>query len=205
MCECFGLTKAQSMKALADKIRICEQCPLWEKRKKAVPGDGDVNASVVFVGEAPGRWEDIRGRPFVGAAGKVLDALFGEIGLGRESVFITNVVKCRPSENREPRPLEVATCTSLYLDHQIRLIEPRIIATLGRHSTIYVLSKAGFENVDSISGFRGRIYPIEFLGLPVAVVPMYHPASVLHNPRYMDDLEDDFQLLKSEIKKQKIR
>ncbi len=190
---------------MAEKIRVCVECPLWENRKKAVPGDGDVDASVVFVGEAPGYWEDVKGLPFIGAAGKVLDALLGKIVLHRESVFITNVVKCRPPGNREPRPQEIATCTSLYLDHQIRLIEPRIIVTLGRHSTVYVLSKAGFENVDSIGGFRGKVYPVEFEELRVAVLPMYHPASVLHNPRYRNDLESDFRLLESLLKRRRIR
>jgi len=193
------------MEEMAEKIRVCVQCPLWEKRKSAVPGDGDANASVLFVGEAPGYWEDIKGMPFVGAAGRVLDALLEKIRLRRESVFITNVVKCRPPENREPRPLEIATCTSLYLNHQIHLVEPRIIVTLGRHATVYILSKAGVENVDSISWFRGRVYPVEFLGLSVAVVPMYHPASVLHNPGYRNDLENDFRLLKSELKRRRVR
>ena len=198
------MSKARLMGKMTERIRVCVKCPLWEARKNAVPGDGDIDASVVFVGEAPGYWEDIKGLPFVGAAGKVLDGLLQKIELHRESVFITNVVKCRPPENRDPKPLEVSTCTTLYLNRQISLIKPKIVVTLGRHSTAYILSKAGFENVESISGFRGRVYPVEFLGLSVAVVPMYHPASVLHNPKYRDYLERDFRLLKSELKKLKI-
>ncbi len=192
------------MEKIADEVRVCVKCPLSKNRRNAVPGDGNIKASVLFVGEAPGYWEDIKGLPFVGAAGKVLDRLLEGIGLPRKSVFITNVVKCRPPENRNPQKLEIATCTSLYLNNQISLIQPEIIATLGRHSTAYVLSQAGFEKVKSITKFRGKVYDVSFLGLSVSVVPMYHPASVLHNPRYRDDLEGDFRLLKVELQKRRI-
>ncbi len=192
------------MEKIADEVRVCVKCPLSKNRRNAVPGDGNIKASVLFVGEAPGYWEDIKGLPFVGAAGKVLDRLLEGIGLPRKSVFITNVVKCRPPENRNPQKLEIATCTSLYLNNQISLIQPEIIATLGRHSTAYILSQAGFEKVESITKFRGKIYDVSFLGLSVSVVPMYHPASVLHNPRYRDDLEGDFRLLKVELQKRRI-
>jgi len=198
------LSKAELMKKITGEVRVCVKCPLWKGRRNAVPGDGSINASVVFVGEAPGRWEDVKGLPFVGAAGKVLDALLENMGLPREKVFITNAVKCRPPENRAPRPLEIATCTSLYLNRQISLIQPKIIATLGRQSTAYFLSKSGFEKVESVARFRGRVYGVNFLNLPVAVFPMYHPASVLHNPRYRDELERDFRLLRAELRKREI-
>jgi len=192
------------MEKIAEEVRVCVKCPLWKGRKNAVPGEGYLEASVVFVGEAPGYWEDVKGLPFVGTAGKVLDGLFKKIGLPRESVFITNVVKCRPPENRAPKQLEIATCTSLYLDRQISLIQPKIIATLGRHSTDYVLSKAGFEKVGSITEFRGKVYYVKFLRLNMLAVPMYHPASVLHNPKYRGELERDFQLLKTVLQKRQI-
>jgi len=192
------------MKKIASEIRMCVECPLAEGRKNAVPGEGSIGAKVVFVGEAPGYWEDIKGSPFVGAAGKVLDGLLEWIGLARKHVFITNVVKCRPPENRDPKPMEIAKCTSLYLDRQIGLIKPKVVVTLGRHSTAFVLHKAGFGNIDSITRFRGRIYNAVLLGLKLAVVPMYHPASVLHNPRYREDLESDFQMLKKELLKRRI-
>ena len=198
------MLKVQRMRKIASEIRTCVECPLAEERKNAVPGEGTIGAKVVFVGEAPGYWEDINGAPFVGAAGKVLDGLLEWIGLARKHVFITNVVKCRPPENRDPKPMEIAKCTSLYLDRQIGLIKPKIVVTLGRHSTAYILSKAGFENVDSIAEFRGKVYSVGFYGLAFVVVPMYHPASVLHNPRYRDALESDFQLLKKELKKRRI-
>jgi len=192
------------MKKIASEIRMCAECPLAAERRRAVPGEGAVAAGVVFVGEAPGYWEDVKGLPFVGSAGRVLDGLLEWISLSRKRVFITNVVKCRPPENRDPKPLEIATCTSLYLNRQIGLIKPKIVVTLGRHSTAYILSKAGFENVDSIAEFRGKVYSVGFYGLAFVVVPMYHPASVLHNPRYRDALESDFQLLKKELKKRRI-
>jgi len=198
------LLKAQMMKKIASEIRICVECRLAEERKNAVLGEGAISSKVVFVGEAPGYWEDIKGSPFVGAAGKVLDGLLEWIGLVRKNVFITNVVKCRPPENRDPKPIEIAKCTSLYLDRQIVLVEPKVVVTLGRHSTAYILSKAGFESVDSITKFRGRIYNVGLLNLKLAVVPMYHPASVLHNPKYREDLETDFQLLKKELRKRRI-
>jgi len=192
------------MEKIADKVRACVNCPLWKSRKKAVPGKGKVNASVVFVGEAPGYWEDLKGLPFVGAAGKVLDTHLEKIGLPRKDVFITNVVKCRPPNNRPPRQLEVETCTTLYLSRQIGLIKPIILATLGRCSTAYVLSEAGFKKIESISQLRGSVYNVNLHKLAVTVIPMYHPASVLHNPMYKDELDRDFQLLETELRKRHI-
>jgi len=196
------LSKAELMEKIAKEVRVCVKCPLWKGRRNAVPGAGNTDTVVLFVGEAPGYWEDVKGLPFVGAAGKVLDMLLRSIGLPRDSVFITNVVKCRPPENRDPLPNEVETCTSLYLHRQIALINPKIIVTLGRHSTIYILSRAGFETktIEGITQLRGRIYQTKFLNLPILVIPMFHPAAVLHNPRYRDALESDFQLLKTQLK-----
>jgi len=204
MVEGGSLSKAKLMEKIASEVRACIKCPLWQSRRSAVPGEGNIETAVVFVGEAPGYWEDVKGLPFVGAAGKVLDSLLEEIGLPRQTVFITNVVKCRPPDNRAPKPMEIETCTSLYLNRQISLIRPKIIATLGRHSTAYIFSKAGFGWVESISGFRGKVYKMTVFSLSVDVFPMYHPASVLHNPRYRDELERDFHLLKTELQKRRI-
>jgi len=191
------------MGKIASKVRVCVKCPLSKGRRKAVPDEGNIDASVMFVGEAPGYWEDVKGLPFVGAAGKILNTLLEKIKLPRETVFITNVVKCRPPENRDPEPNEVKTCTSLYLNRQITLIQPKIIVTLGRHSTAYILSKTGFEKetIEGITQLRGRVYQTRFLNLPVRVIPMFHPAAVLHNPKYRDALERDFEVLKNELTK----
>jgi len=193
------------MEKIASEVRFCHKCPLWRGRRKAVPGEGAMDASVVLVGEAPGYWEDVKGLPFVGAAGKILNTLFTTIGLSRDRVFITNVVKCRPPENRDPRQNEIETCTSLYLDRQISIIQPKIIVTLGRHSTAYILSKSGFEikRAEGITQLRGRVYHVRFQDLQVSVVPMYHPAAVLHNPKYKEALENDFLLLQTQLGKRK--
>lgn len=198
------MSTVELMKKIADQIRTCVECPLWKERKLAVPGEGSVEAGVAFVGEAPGHWEDVKGLPFVGAAGKILDGLLESIGLRRESVFITNVVKCRPPGNRDPKPVEVETCTSLYLRRQITLVKPRVLVTLGRHSTSYVFSEASVGKIKSISELRGKIRKVKFLDISLLVLPVYHPASVLHNPRYKEALESDFLLLKKELKKRRI-
>ncbi len=198
----MAMPKAELMEKIACEVRVCVKCRLWEKRQKAVPGDGYINAAVVFVGEAPGYWEDLKGLPFVGAAGKILNTLMTKIGLPRDSVFITNVVKCRPPGNRAPRTDEIKTCTRLYLDRQISLIQPSAIVTLGNHSTVYVLSRIGLEKEAAmgISQLQGKVYTAKFMDLPVLVIPMFHPASVLHNPSYSEALEEDFELLKTKLR-----
>ncbi len=198
----MAMPKAELMEKIACEVRVCVKCRLWEKRQKAVPGEGDINAAVVFVGEAPGYWEDLKGLPFVGAAGKILNTLMTKIGLPRDSVFITNVVKCRPPGNRAPRTDEIKTCTGLYLDRQISLIQPSVIVTLGNHSTVYVLSRIGLEKEAAmgISQLQGKVYTAKFMDLPVLVIPMFHPASVLHNPSYSEALEEDFELLKTKLR-----
>lgn len=198
------MSKARSMQKIVNEVRVCVKCPLWQGRRNAVPGEGNIEAAVMFVGEAPGYWEDVKGLPFVGAAGKVLDELLERIKLLRGNVFITNIVKCRPPENRDPRLLEVTTCTSLYLNRQVSLIQPKIIVTLGRHSTAYIFSKAGLEKVENITEFHGKVFEVNFLGFSVSVIPMYHPASILHNPIYRDKLEGDFRLLRFELEKRRI-
>lgn len=199
------MSKIELMEKIASEVLVCVKCPLWKGRRNAVPGEGNIDASVVFVGEAPGYWEDVKGLPFVGAAGKILNALLMKIGLPRDHVFITNVVKCRPPENRDPQPDEVKICTSLYLNRQIAFIQPKIIVTLGRHSTAYILSKARLETkiIEGITQLHGKVIQTQFLNLPVSVIPMFHPAAVLHNPKYREALESDFDLLKNELKKLK--
>ncbi|MBS7620656.1 uracil-DNA glycosylase, partial [Candidatus Bathyarchaeota archaeon] len=117
----MDLSKAAVLDAIASEVRACKKCGLWRNRKNAVPGEGDPNAKVMFVGEAPGYWEDVKGEPFVGAAGKFLDTLLAEAGLLRSQVFIGNVLKCRPPGNREPAPAEIEACTP-FLERQIMAI-----------------------------------------------------------------------------------
>ncbi len=191
------MSKKEPMDELIAEIENCRGCRLWRHAKNPVPGEGSLDTPLVFIGEAPGYWEDIKGRPFVGRAGKLLDELLSNIGLRRDGVYIANVVKHRPPENRDPRQDEIEACTP-YLDRQIQIIKPKIIATLGRHSTRYILSKVNVK-VSGITEARGRIYTARLLDLPIKVIPTFHPAAVLYNPDYKFALEEDFKIIKSEL------
>lgn len=187
------------MKAIVAEVITCRTCELWRQRSNPVPGEGNVDAPVIFIGEAPGYSEDVKGRPFVGAAGKLLDELLSEIGLSRGDIYIANVLKCRPPENRDPSSDEVAACTP-FLDRQIQIIGPKLIVTLGRHATSYILSKAGFP-VEGITELHGRTFTTRLLGLQVTVIPTFHPAAALYNVKYKRGLEDDFQIVKFKLEK----
>ena len=185
------------MERIAVEVHACQRCELWRRRRNAVPGEGNLEAVVMFIGEAPGYWEDVKGRPFVGAAGKLLDELLLKAGLYRAEVYVTNVLKCRPPENRDPRPSEIQACTP-FLERQIILIKPKLIVALGRHSTSYILQKMGFET-GGITGVHGKVYDGELFGFKVHVVPTFHPAAALYNPKYKGALEEDFQIVKREL------
>lgn len=187
------------MRAVVAEVIGCRGCELWRQRRNSVPGEGNVDVAVIFVGEAPGYWEDVKGRPFVGAAGKLLDELLSEIGLSRGDIYIANLLKCRPSDNRDPLPDEVAACTP-FLNRQIQIIGPRLIVTLGRHATSYILSKAGLP-VESITKLHGRTFNTSILGLQVVMIPTFHPAAALYHVKYKRGLEDDFQIVKVELEK----
>jgi DNA polymerase len=197
MKERWMMPKKELMDELIAEIENCRRCRLWRHAKNPVPGEGSLDTPLVFIGEAPGYWEDIKGRPFVGRAGKLLDELLSNIGLKRDGVYIANVVKHRPLGNRDPRQDEIEACTP-YLDRQIQIIKPKIIATLGRHSTRYILFKVNVK-VSGITEARGRIYKARLLDLPIKIVPTFHPAAVLYNPDYKSALEGDFKRIKSEL------
>jgi DNA polymerase len=186
----------KEMVEIAEEIRNCVKCPLHQFRKNAVPGEGDPNAKIMFVGEAPGYYEDVQGRPFVGAAGKLLTELIENVlGVPRPSVYITNVVKCRPPENRDPLPDEIDSC-SPYLDRQIRLVKPKIVVTLGRHSTGYLLGKAGIK-IRGITEVRGKIFSLFLFESLLNIVPTLHPAAALYNPQLKVQIEEDFRRIKN--------
>jgi uracil-DNA glycosylase family 4 len=170
--------------AIHQTIRSCRECNLCSARTNAVPGEGSSSAEIMFIGEGPGFNEDKQGRPFVGAAGQFLNELLQSIGLDRSSVFITNMVKCRPPNNRDPFPGEIEAC-SLYLDEQIETIKPKIIVPLGRHALT-----RWFPN-ESIGKLRAR--PKRFGD--VTVFPLYHPAAALHNGGLRATIEQDFAKL----------
>ena len=169
---------------LAAEVSVCTKCILSKSRVKAVPGDGPENAAIMFVGEGPGFHENQQGRPFVGPAGQFLEELLESIGMQRDQVFITNVVKCRPPGNRDPLPEEIEACRP-YLDRQIALIKPKVIVTLGRFS----MARA-FPNA-KISQIHGQPRKVE----GIVYVPMYHPAAALHQPSLRKTVEEDFKKL----------
>jgi len=152
-----------------------------------VVGDGDINANIIFVGEAPGYWEDIKGKPFVGSAGRLLNELLRKVGLIRESVYIPNVVKCRPPGNRDPRSEEVKACDP-YLNRQLDLIRPKIIVSFGRHSTAYIFLKAGIKFM-TLSEVQGKTLETRFWGEKTYLVPSYHPAAALYNMKLKNNIE----------------
>jgi DNA polymerase len=193
------LAKKDQLEMIAAEVLNCTKCRLHKTRKNAVPGEGNPQSKIMFVGEAPGYWEDVKGKPFVGAAGKFLDTLLAIVGFLRDDVFIGNVLKCRPPRNREPMPNEIQTCTP-YLDRQIRIIQPKFIVTLGNYSTAYIFSKANLP-FSSITQVHGKIYEASVLGVSVTIFPTFHPAAALYSAKYKEELTNDFQKLKSELTK----
>ena len=170
--------------SLADEIRGCTACPLHRSAKQAVPGEGSAESGILFLGEAPGYNEDVQGRPFVGAAGQLLDQLLAGIGLDRSKVFITNVVRHRPPENRDPLPEEVAAC-HVWFERHLAALKPKVVVTLGRHAMYK------FFPGESISRVHGRARKKD----GITIFPVFHPAAALHQPSLRSDLEKDFQAL----------
>ncbi len=175
------------MVELYEQVRGCSKCPLHETRTKAVFGAGNANADLMFVGEAPGAEEDRQGLPFVGRAGQLLNELLQGIGMSREDVFIANVLKSRPPGNRDPLPLEIEACRP-YLLEQVRLIEPRVVCTLGNFSTKLLSgSPVGITRV------RGTPQVHELGGRTVFLLPLFHPAAALRTPAVKETLRGDFE------------
>ncbi|NCO28207.1 MAG: uracil-DNA glycosylase [Caldiserica bacterium CG02_land_8_20_14_3_00_36_38] len=171
---------------ISKNILMCRKCALGSSRKNAVPGEGSVDAEIMFIGEGPGREEDLQGRPFVGAAGKFLDELLCDIGYTREEVFIGNIIKCRPPNNRVPMPWEIEVCIP-YLYAQIAIIEPKIICTLGNTPLNALVSSKL-----TIGTVHGTL--LEKDGFKFS--PMYHPAAVLYHGELKGTLKKDFLKLK---------
>jgi len=182
---------------LVNLMLNCTKCRLHETRKHVVPGEGPLNAKIMLIGEAPGETEDEEGRPFVGAAGQLLTKLLSNVGIRREDVYITNIVKCRPPNNRDPEPDEIEACKP-YLVTQILMIKPQIIVCLGRHSAREVLMMAGYpeRSVSSISSIRGKVFNVKIGDVNAKVLPTYHPAAALYNPRLRSIIEDDLRKVK---------
>ena len=180
----IDLPTFSDLESLATAVQTCERCGLHAGRVQAVPGEGSSQASVVFVGEGPGFHEDQQGRPFVGRAGQLLDELISGIGMRRKDVFIANVVKCRPPNNRDPEPDEAAACRP-YLDQQLMLLQPRLIVLLGRHALNAFFPDARISHARGLARREnGRVF-----------LPVYHPAAALRQIRLHDILVKDFQMI----------
>ena len=189
------------LRKIRDEILNLTVSPLYEYRKKnkyfPVIGEGNHSAKIMFIGEAPGQKEAETGRPFCGAAGKILDELIESIGLKRGDVYITNVVKDRPPNNRDPSPVEIELYGP-FLQRQIEIIKPKVIATLGRFSTKYTLEKFNVPEKDkSISLLHGKALDANAGFGPIVIVPLYHPAVVLYNVNSRKVLEKDFEEIKN--------
>ncbi len=167
------------------EIENCKKCQLGNNRKNFVFGDGNANADIMFIGEAPGATEDETGITFVGRAGKLLDKLLMDINLSRDDIFIANVLKCRPPRNRDPLPDEIATCEP-YLHKQISLIKPKVIIALGR-----IAGKTLIKKELSLGSMRGNIYKYQNVDLYVT----YHPAAILRNPNWKESITSDFKMI----------
>ncbi|HTR75956.1 MAG TPA: uracil-DNA glycosylase [Solirubrobacterales bacterium] len=181
-----AVARREELVALFEQVKGCTKCPLHETRTKAVFGAGNADADLMFVGEAPGAEEDRQGLPFVGRAGQLLNELLVEIGLSREDVFICNVLKSRPPNNRDPLPAEISACEP-YLFEQVRLIEPRVVCTLGNFATkLLTGSPTGITRV------RGTPQTHELGGRTVFLLPLFHPAAALRTPAVKEQLRADF-------------
>jgi len=188
----MGLTadeRRAGLVALYKEVEACTRCPLHETRTNAVFGAGDADADLMFVGEAPGAEEDRQGLPFVGRAGQFLDELLRGIGMSRQGVFIANVLKSRPPANRDPAPLEIDACRP-YLAEQVRLIEPKVICTLGNFAT-----KLLSGSPTGITKVRGTPQVHGIGGRAVFLLPLFHPAAGLRTPAVKETLRRDFEVL----------
>lgn len=182
-----------SLDTIAARVRVCTQCELHRMRTNAVPGHGNPDAEVMFIGEGPGWHEDRQGLPFVGAAGQFLNEMLQSIGLSRDEVFITNIVKCRPPGNRDPDPAEIEACAP-YLDRQLELVDPLVVVSLGAFATRYLLGRPV-----GVTRVRGRRFRWRN---DATLVPTLHPAAVLRGgASKMKDARDDFAVIRSTIDK----
>ena len=178
---------ADDLDSFYNQIKNCTKCSLSNSRTKLVFGIGNPNADIVIVGEAPGKNEDLKGEPFVGRGGQLLDKILEAINLNRKKVFILNVLKCRPPENRDPKPDEISECEP-YLKKQLQLINPKLIVALGRIAGMTLL-----KTKDSLTNMRNKIHKYENIDLIVT----YHPAALLRNPNFKKPTWEDFKLIRN--------
>jgi uracil-DNA glycosylase len=184
--------KYEALEDVRKDIISCRLCDLCKSRKNAVPGEGGIHAKIMFIGEAPGRLEDEKGRPFVGTAGRILDEVLDKVGIRRSEVFITNIVKCRPPANRIPTDEERNMCRQ-FLDTEIKLVSPKIICILGRTALNSIIGGAGKSIMQSRGKFINHNFAKYFLTI--------HPAAIIYNPKLRIVLEKDLAILSEECQK----
>jgi DNA polymerase len=177
------LVKRDELKKIAARVRRCRKCHLAKSRTNAVPGEGPSSSKVLLVGEAPGKSEDEQGKPFVGYAGRILDQILEEAGLGRERVFITSILKCRPPKNRNPKAPEIEACAP-HLESQIHAISPKVLVALGRFGAKGLTGK-----IEKVADLRGKI--LDRNGVPIVVT--YHPAAVIYNRSLQKEIVSDLK------------
>lgn len=192
--------KSRQLKHIKEEVLALKQSPLYAYRLKngnfPVIGEGNHDADLVFVGEAPGKNEARLGRPFCGRAGAVLDELLKEVGIIRSETYITNIVKDRPPDNRDPFPEEIAIYAP-FLDRQIDLIKPKVVATLGRFSANYLLEKYSFGETFAMSRIHGKKY--EKNEMDFKIIPLYHPAAIIYSPKRKEDFLSDLRFVKKVV------
>lgn len=198
------MAKSEKLKEIRDEVWNLKISPLYEERIKnnayPVIGEGSHDSDVMFIGEAPGKNEAATGKPFCGRSGKVLDTLLDHVDLDRKSVYITNIVKDRPTNNRDPKSEEIELYAP-FLDRQIEIIQPKIIVTLGRFSMEYIMKRYGLaEKFEAISKIHGHKFETIFSYGKVFVLPLYHPAVAVYNNNMLDDLKKDFEIIATLVK-----
>lgn len=190
----------KKLKKIKQEILDCKKCSLHQTRKYPVIGQGNHQADIMFVGEAPGRQEDKTGRPFCGKAGKILDELLETAGIKREKTYITNILKCRPPQNRDPLEKEIEVCVP-YLIKQIKIIQPKVLCPLGRHAMNFLMEEFELkQQLQPISKIHGQVFKVKTLAESIKIIPLYHPAVVAYNPNMKKFLKEDFLILKKEAK-----
>jgi DNA polymerase len=188
------INKVEELEKIVQDALLCKECVLCNTRKAPVIGQGSLDAKIMFIGEAPGSKEDETGIPFCGRSGMFLNELLTSVGIDREKVYICNIVKCRPPENRDPEDSEIKTCNH-FLEKQIELISPNVICPLGRLSMKFIMDKFDFgDSVDTIGKIHGKVFEGK-----QTVIPFYHPAVALYNPNMRDVLKKDFEILKKYV------
>jgi DNA polymerase len=185
----------ERLRELKDEVLACKKCPLFKERTIPVIGQGNHEAKIILIGEAPGAKEDATGVPFCGRSGEFLNELFSFIGIKREDVYICNIIKCRPPKNRDPSNSEIDAC-KIYLERQIEIINPKIICSLGRYPMKFMMDSLGLsEEIEPIGKIHGKIFKKD----KIIFIPFYHPAAAIYNSKMKDTLKKDFKKLKEYV------